>query len=221
MNRSWISFLSATAGQLSLDISMDVAAHDGVATTRFTRDVLCASLPLLRPLVLVLKQLLGSSGLSCGFRGGLSSYALVLMATSTLQQPSSLGGEWHGVGPLLQRFLQSFSQPPGPDTRVAVLLDMSDDGGSRLQTKLVPRATIGGEALLVQDPLDGDNNVGSSCFAFHHVQGVFRGALARLEASLSVPAAEGQQDLLGRLLDTRAPAPEAQGLAPPPSLRDS
>ena len=99
--------------------------------------MLCASLPLLRPLVLVLKQLLASAGLSnpntltvtpsprpspgptripltltqtrlsCGFRGGLSSYALVLMATSTLQQPSSLGGERHGVGPLLQRFLQA------------------------------------------------------------------------------------------------------------------
>ena len=40
-----------------------------------------ASLPLLRPLVLVLKQLLASAGLSCGFRGGLSSYARVPMAT--------------------------------------------------------------------------------------------------------------------------------------------
>ena len=84
---------------------------------------------------------------------------------------------------------------------MAVLLD----GASRLQAKLVPRESIGGEALYVQDPLDAENNVARSCFAFHHVQAVFRCALARLEASISVPVGEAQQpDLLGRLLDTSA-----------------
>ena len=78
-----------------------------------------------------------------------------------------------------------------------------------MQAKLVPRESIGGEALYVQDPLDAANNVGSSCFAFHHVQQVFRDALARLEASLGpgpAAAAEAQSDLdlLGRLLDTGA-----------------
>jgi hypothetical protein len=92
-----------------------------------------------------------------------------------------------------------------------------------MQVKLVPRESIGGEALYVQDPLDAENNVGSSCFAFHHVQQVFRDALARLEASLGGPAAAAEAqpeaslgrpvaaaeappdlDLLGRLLDTRA-----------------
>ena len=53
---------------------------------------------------------------------------------------------------------------------MAVLLD----GASRLQAKLVPRESIGGEALYVQDPLDAENNVARSCFAFHQVQQVFR-----------------------------------------------
>ena len=89
---------------------------------------------------------------------------------------------------------------------MAVLLD----GASRLQAKLVPRESIGGEALYVQDPLDAENNVARSCFAFHQVQQVFRDALARLEASLGVggPAAaaevQPELDLLGRLLDTHA-----------------
>ena len=48
------------------------------------------------------------------------------------------------------------------------------DGASRLQAKLVPRESIGGEALYVQDPLDAENNVACSCFAFHQVQQVFR-----------------------------------------------
>ena len=77
-----------------------------------------------------------------------------------------------------------------------------------VQAKLVPREIIGGDALYVQDPLDAENNVGSSCFAFHHVQQVFRDALARLEASLGGPAAAAEAksdlDLLWRLLDTKA-----------------
>ena len=39
---------------------------------------------------------------------------------------------------------------------MAVLLD----GASRLQAKLVPRESIGGEALYVQDPLDAENKCG-------------------------------------------------------------
>ena len=39
---------------LALDVSIDSATHAGMASTRFTRDA-CASLPSLRPAVLVLK----------------------------------------------------------------------------------------------------------------------------------------------------------------------
>eukprot|EP00966_Prymnesium_polylepis_P165256 3820359-Prymnesium_polylepis.1 len=83
--------LCSTPG-LMLDISLDGAAHAGMATTCFTRDA-CASHSVLRPSVLVLKQLIASAGLNSGEAGGLSSYALVLMATSLLQMPSRLGGE--------------------------------------------------------------------------------------------------------------------------------
>ena len=192
-----LAALTQPAGELALDISLDVApAHDGVSTTSFTRDVLCASLPTLRPLVLVLKQLLCNAGLTCGYHGGLSSYALVLMATSVLQQPSYLGGASRSVGPLLLRFLTSFAQPPGlPDTRLAVLFG----GGAGLQTKLVPRSHDG--QLLVQDPLDGNNNVGGSCFAFHRVQHVFRDALAKLEAAVRRDLAAADEGLeVGRVL---------------------
>ena len=201
-----LAALTQPTGELALDISLDVApAHDGVSTTSFTRDVLCASLPTLRPLVLVLKQLLCTAGLTCGYHGGLSSYALVLMATSVLQQPSYLGGASRSVGPLLLRFLASFAQPPGlPDTRLAVLFD----GGAGLQTKLVPRSHDG--QLLVQDPLDGNNNVGGSCFAFHRVQLVFRDALAKLEAAVRRDLAAADEGLeVGRVLHELLEQPPA------------
>jgi len=46
-----------------LDISVDGAAHRGIATTRFTREA-CASCAALRPLVLLLKQLVSPAGLN-------------------------------------------------------------------------------------------------------------------------------------------------------------
>ena len=58
--------LCATPG-LVLDVSLDGSAHSGMATTRFTRDA-CATHTVLRPSVLVLKQLIASAGLNSGAR---------------------------------------------------------------------------------------------------------------------------------------------------------
>ena len=154
--------------------------------------------------------------------GGLSSYALVLMATSLLQMPSRLGGEVHGAGPLLLRFLQLFGAPPEPrdgtrDALHAVLLDQA----KTLQAKPVARRELGGlgamssagridagacgVALLVQDPLVGsctvDNNVAMGAFNFHVVQSLLRDALARLERLLQEPPGNNPIDLVRALLD--------------------
>ena len=42
--------------QLQLDVSLEGLDHTGAASTRLMRDVFCANLPVLRPMVLVLKQ---------------------------------------------------------------------------------------------------------------------------------------------------------------------
>ena len=63
----------------------------------------------------------------------------------------------------------------------------------------MPRSHDG--ELLVQDPLDGNNNVGGSCFAFHRVQHVFRDALAKLEAAVRRDLAAADDGLeVGRVL---------------------
>lgn len=57
--------------------------HNGAATLAVVRQ-LCASLPLLRPLAMLLKQLLREHGLNEPYTGGLSSYATVLLAAGYL-----------------------------------------------------------------------------------------------------------------------------------------
>ena len=62
--------------------------------------------------------------------GGLSSYALVLMASSLLQQPASAGvSVTSGVGPLLVEFLERFSALPEPQDALHVVVV---GAGSRL-----------------------------------------------------------------------------------------
>lgn len=188
---------AGSGGCLALDISLEGRGHAGAATTAFTRDVLLAQLPPLRPLVLTLKQLLASRGLSDGYRGGLSSYALVLMAAALLQSHEAALGRRHalGVGAALLRFCELYGGPteppcpPGllgeahglahPPTAAALAVRL--DEGSRLRATRVARALLDGAPLLVQDPLDTDNNVGSGAFNFHAIQRLLREVANRLE----------------------------------------
>ena len=215
-------------GQLQLDISLEGRGHTGAASRALTRDVLL-HLPQLQPIVLVLKRLLTANHLNSAASGGLGSYALVLMATSLLQQ-HALGNE--GVGPLLVRFLQHFSSlPDAPDALHAVVLDTAT---RRLQAKRVRRGDLlsgAGDApaesadaastastaseyeeavysssLLVQDPLEARfSNVSDSAFRWSHVQALFSAALERVQSALGAKAGEdaeyGQGALLVALLD--------------------
>ena len=163
--------------------------HAGISSTRFTREVLCGSLPPLRPLVLTLKDLLARHGLDCGYSGGLNSYALVLMAASIMHRQAPE----HSVGVLLLRFLELFGPSPAPQMQMFVALDGRPP-------RIVPRELSGHAAdghapLVVRDPLDAANNVGSGCFAFHLMQAMLRDTLVRLERELQDESSTGERIL--------------------------
>jgi len=189
------------SGRFALDISLDDGGHAGASSTAFTKDVLLPSLPALRPttaraqgaeastrprrvhdsslrpLVLVLKSLLASRGLSDGYTGGLTGYAIVLMAAAVLQHhEASLGRERSlGVGAALACFLETYSRDPrhahAPHRHAVHAVTL--DAGARLQPTVVCRSDplLGGAPLLVQDPLDVENNVGASAFNFRRCSG--------------------------------------------------
>jgi hypothetical protein len=69
--------------EIPLDISIDGPGHSGISSTSFTR-ILNRKLPSLRPMVLVLKEVLRRKGLNDPFEGGMGSYGLVLMVTFLL-----------------------------------------------------------------------------------------------------------------------------------------
>ena len=211
-------------GPLQLDISLEGSGHSGVASTSLTRDVFCAHLHGLQTLVLVLKELLSSRNLNHAATGGLSSYALVLMAAFLLQQQAGLTSVTRGIGHTLVRFLEYFSAlPETPDALHAVVLDSA----LRLQPKRVRRgkllestsstghqddadaeyeASVYGSSLLVQDPLSHKfSNVSGTAFRWSLVQNCFREALQRLHNALQRSSDGGGEGLLLAALLEDAP----------------
>jgi hypothetical protein len=89
---------------LQLDITFDSPGNHGIDAVHMVSQIM-AELPMLRPLVLVLKQFLSPRGLLTSYSGGLSSYGLFLMIARYLQeQPSS----WGDCGSLLMGFLDFY-----------------------------------------------------------------------------------------------------------------
>ena len=92
------------ARTVQLDISFDSADHHGLEAVVMVTQIM-DELPMVRPLVLVLKQFLFDRALLTAYTGGLSSYCLFLMVARYLQeQPSS----WADPGSLLMGFLDFY-----------------------------------------------------------------------------------------------------------------
>jgi len=92
------------ARTIQLDISFDGPQHHGLEAVIMVKQIV-EELPMIRPLVLILKQFLLDRGLLTAYTGGLSSYCLFLMVARYLQeQPSS----WLDCGSLLMGFLDFY-----------------------------------------------------------------------------------------------------------------
>jgi hypothetical protein len=107
-----VSTKDTRARMLALDISFDSPEHHGLLAIEMVSQTM-VELPLIRPLVLVLKQFLLDRGLLTAYTGGISSYCLFLMVARYLQdQPSNIGD----CGSLLMGFLDFFGNCFDPRT---------------------------------------------------------------------------------------------------------
>lgn len=107
-----VSTKDSRARVLQLDISFDSPEHHGLEANAMVT-LIMEDLPLIRPLVLILKQFLLDRGLLTAYTGGVSSYCLFLMVARYLQeQPRSVGD----CGSLLMGFLDFFGNHFDPRT---------------------------------------------------------------------------------------------------------
>jgi hypothetical protein len=82
-----------STGTIRLDITVDCEGHSGLATAKYVRETLLVECPLLRPVALIIKQLLHEKGMDDPYRGGLSSHALTVLISFRIakSQPANLG----------------------------------------------------------------------------------------------------------------------------------
>jgi len=97
---------------VQLDLSFDAKEHHGLEALDMIQNIL-EDTPMIRPLVLVLKQFLLDRGLLTAYTGGLSSYCLFLMVTRYCQEESP---SWNDCGSLLMGLLDFYGNFFDPRT---------------------------------------------------------------------------------------------------------
>lgn len=97
---------------VQLDLSFDAKEHHGLEALDMIQNIL-EDTPMIRPLVLVLKQFLLDRGLLTAYTGGLSSYCLFLMVTRYCQEQAP---SWNDCGSLLMGLLDFYGNFFDPRT---------------------------------------------------------------------------------------------------------
>lgn len=202
--------------EVSLDVSFEGFSHRGLDANKLNISLI-REFPALRPLVLVLKQFLSRHGLCEAFTGGLSSYALLLLAARFLQDAHVLD-----IGAALIGFLGFFGNHYDPASmgvsvgkrcyfsRAIVPVEsrsppsaIPHERSNRRHSYNIedmnfidynPHATYKPfkfDPLFVEDPLVPGNNVGRNCFRVHQVQRSWSEAHTVLAAKLTRIQSEG------------------------------
>ena len=82
-----IKLVSTDEFNFHIDISMSSETHFGLKTVTLVKEYL-GTYKVLKPIILALKTLLKNGGLNDPYKGGLSSYGLILMVVSFIQMKS-------------------------------------------------------------------------------------------------------------------------------------
>ena len=151
---------------LKVEVSVATEALNHVKAAHIlVSSVFCKQMPLLRPVMLILKQFLRSCHLDAKL-GGLRSWGLVLMvATVMYDEPEDSESA-------LKLFLRRFLRALADDEGHAVVVREGRGGARRLALATMKRRDMEFAEILVQDPLTAAN-VERSCHKWAGVQKAF------------------------------------------------
>lgn len=139
--------------------------------------------PVLKPLALVLKQFLFSQDLHDTYKGGLSSFCLVIMIVAYLQAHERLktpGSQPHSVSSLLLGFLDFYGvRFDYKTTGIRVVQAGQEDEGVLRFFQLEHDY----HTLFIEDPFDPNNNIGQSVFQMWRIALAFKQGFHTLKFS--------------------------------------
>jgi len=194
---------------ITVSVLFDCSAGPGeagrvLATTKCMAE-LATAYPALRPLTLVLKQLLVERGLNDPYSGGLSSFGLVLLIAFVLHQRRQRNGDGaENLGEALEEFLRFFGDEFDAERQgisiqkwqvfpLPTSLPADDDGGISAPAR---------DPLTIEDPTNPSNNVGRSCFGVTALQSVFSAA-HRAVVAKGCGTADEDCSILGHMFGTK------------------
>lgn len=187
---------------LKVDICFNV--NSAVDAAEFIKDCLKEN-PLLRPLILVLKQFLLQRDMIEVFRGGIGSYTLVLMAISFLQmRPRSDSGKSENLGMLLIEFFELYGRH---FNYMKTGIRFNKTCSSYVAKEEIMKVMTNGyrpSMLCIEDPLIPGNDVGRSSYGAMTVKQAFDYAYTVLSHAVFPPASsfpnKGFDSTLGRII---------------------
>lgn len=173
---------SRSVSYIKVDISIWHPGHTGLRCVNLVNEFLMSHPYHLRPLVLVIKQLLHDHKLDSTHLGGLSSYSILLLVVCFLryQVPnttSSIRGN-ETLGELLVMLLdtyqnESFFKEYGIDIFGTSPSSLGVQGFYELGN-LEERTEDRSPPIIIHDPLFPSNNIASGSYSIRHIQQLFR-----------------------------------------------
>ncbi len=184
-----------------VNIATGNSSSSTFAASVFVANVLCANMATLKPIVLLLKQLLRACHLTAE-QGGLSAYAITLMVAATIYTNEKETVPMDHAADVLIRFLDHWTQQPTSDLAQAVVV--SEYGGSRrLWLQPMNRATMDYAEVYVQDPVSSTmDNIARGCYRFSQIVGAFRMLRKEIMKQVCIGTASSVRDVQKLLLHT-------------------
>ncbi|XP_050071819.1 non-canonical poly(A) RNA polymerase protein Trf4-1-like [Anopheles maculipalpis] len=185
--------------QVKVDISFNM--ESGVQSAKLIKGFK-REYPVLEKLVLVLKQFLLQRDLNEVFTGGISSYSLILMCISFLQQHHQKPNACSNLGVLLIEFFELYGRKFN-----YMKIGISVKSGRYIPKEELQREMIDGHRpslLCIEDPLTPGNDIGRSSYGALHVKQAFEYAyIVLVQAVLPLDKNLNdcnRQSILGRII---------------------
>ena len=149
---------------IPIDISIQEENHFGLKCVELVKRFM-NEFESLKPLVLAIKNILKRANLNDPYKGGISSYGLILMIIYFLKRQSfagidiSLGENKNNLGHLFYDFLYFYSFEFEFGKNIIYIKNTSND----LDDLKYQNISLGAKLIII-DPLNPNNNVAKSCF---------------------------------------------------------
>lgn len=172
--------------QLGVHVDISFERVNGIHAAQNIRKWI-AQMPGLREMVLIIKQFLSLRKLNNPHVGGLGGYATIIMAYHFLRMHPKVSSNTMSVpdnlGPLLIEFFELYGRNINYDI---VGLSLGKDGDTpcyiRKEEHRVLNTSRNPYSIVIQDPLEPENNITRATFALRDIKKAFGGAFQLLTA---------------------------------------